>query len=135
MARRKREQTIFFPWERRGGLLEVPWLRSRALLAGLAMMLVLLLFGVRERHVIGERSTRARMLVVREAIDAYRADNESSCPDALASLKDQGYLEVDPVDAWGRPLILTCPGRRNPGSYDLVSYGATGDMRGLDRVE
>ena len=135
MARRKREQTIFFPWERRGGWLKVPWLRSRALLAGVVMAVLLLLFGLRERDRIGERSTRARILVVREAIDAFRADHEGGCPQALTALKDQGYLEVDPTDAWGRPLILTCPGRRNPGSYDLVSYGATGDMRGLDRVE
>jgi general secretion pathway protein G len=135
MARRRREQTIFFPWERRGNLLSIPWMRSRPLLAGVAMMVVLLLFGIRERSRIGERSTRATLLVVREGVDAYRADHDMRCPDSLETLAREGYTQIAPIDAWGRSLVLTCPGRRNPESYDLVSYGKSGDMRGLDRVE
>ncbi len=99
------------------------------------MAVVLLLFGMRERKQIGIRSTRATILVIREAVDGYRADNDWKCPESLQALKDTGYIRVDPVDAWGRPLQLTCPGRRNPESYDLVSFGPSGDMRGLDRVE
>jgi general secretion pathway protein G len=135
MARRRRERTIFFPWERRGSLFRFPWMRSRALFAGLAMIALLLFFGMRERTKTGVRSTRATMLVVREAIDAYRADHDGRCPPSLGSLEVESYLKVKPNDAWGRPLVLTCPGRRNPKSYDLVSFGASGDMRGLDRVE
>jgi general secretion pathway protein G len=134
MARR-REQTIFFPWERRSGWLKLPWLRSRALYAGLAMIVVVLLLGARERHKTGLRTTRATMIVVRDAIDAYRSDREKSCPPSLAALREEGYLQVDAVDAWGRPLVLTCPGRRNPGGYDLASYGPSGDMRDLDLIE
>ncbi len=135
MARRRsREQTIFFPWERRGGLLR-PWLRSRPLLAGLAMVVLLLLLGMRERRRTGERSTRATIVVVREAIDAYRADHGRRCPPSLDVLRQQGYLSIAPVDAWGRRLELTCPGRRNRQGYDLVSKGPRGDLRGLDRVE
>jgi general secretion pathway protein G len=133
--RKKREQTIFFPWEKRGGLFKARWMRSRALVAALGMVLLLLYFGLRERTRTGIRSTRATLLVVREAIDAYRADHDKRCPASLTSLKDEGYLKVDPIDAWGRPLVLTCPGRRNPEGYDLVSFGPSGDMRGLDRVE
>jgi general secretion pathway protein G len=99
------------------------------------MAVVLLLLGMRERTEIGVRSTRATILVVREGLDGYRADHEARCPKSLQALKDEGYIRIDPVDAWGRPLQLTCPGRRNPESYDLVSFGPTGDMRGLDRVE
>jgi general secretion pathway protein G len=135
MARRRREQTIFFPWERRAGWLRLPWTRSRPVFAGVAMVVVLVLFGVRERKQIGIRSTRATILVIREAVDAFRADHGWKCPESLLALKDAGYIRVDPVDAWGRPLQLTCPGRRNPESYDLVSFGPNGDMRGLDRVE
>jgi general secretion pathway protein G len=133
--RKKREQTIFFPWEKRRGLFRSQWMRSRALFAGLAMILVLLYFGMRERTRTGIRSTRATILVVREALDAYRADHDKSCPESLTALREEGYLSVDPLDAWGRSLVLTCPGRRNPESYDLVSYGPSGDMRGLDWVE
>jgi general secretion pathway protein G len=135
MARRRREQTIFFPWERRRGLSQLSWARAKPLLAGLAMAVCLVLLSMRDRTRIGVRSTRATMLVVREAIDGYRADHKKSCPPSLATLKEEGYMQVDPVDAWGRPLSLTCPGRRNPESYDLVSFGPSGDMRGLDRVE
>ena len=135
MARRRREQTIFFPWERRGGFFRFPWMRSRALFAGLGMIALLLFFGMRARTDTGARSTRATMLVVREAIDGYRADHDGRCPASLAALESESYLEVKAVDAWGRHLVLTCPGRRNPNSYDLVSYGSTGDMRGLDRIE
>lgn len=99
------------------------------------MVVVLLVLGARERKHIGIRSTRATLLVIREAVDGYRADKDGQCPESLPALKDAGYIVVDPVDAWGRPLQLTCPGRRNPESYDLVSFGPTGDMRGLDRVE
>ena len=135
MARRRREQTIFFPWERRKGWLRIPWTRSRPFFAGLTMMVVLVFFGIRARGQIGVRSTRATLLVVREGLDGFRADNDWQCPESLQALKDTGYILVDPVDAWGRPLQLTCPGRRNPESYDLVSFGPSGDMRGLDRVE
>jgi general secretion pathway protein G len=135
MARRRSERTIFFPWERRGRIFRIPLLRSRAFGAGLGMALLLLLFGLRERPRIGVRSTRATLLVVREGLDAYRADNEGRCPPSLGTLREGGYIAIDPVDAWGRPLSLTCPGRRNPETYDLVSYGPSGDARGLDRIQ
>jgi len=135
MARRRREQSIFFPWERRGGLLRMPWLRSRPLFAGLAMIVLLLLLGQRERTRTGVRSTRAAILVVREALDAYRSDHNGRCPPSLETLREDDYLTIEPVDAWGRSLLLTCPGRRNKDSYDLTSYGPSGDARGLDRVE
>ena len=136
MARRRsKEQTIFFPWERRVGLLRFGWVRARPLLAALAMAVLLLLLGMRQRTQTGIRSTRAIQLVVREALDRYRADHESSCPPSLKTLNQEGYLQIEPLDAWGRPLLLTCPGRRNPESYDLVSLGPHGDRNGLDRVE
>ena len=136
MARRRsREQTIFFPWERRGGLLRFGWVRARPLLAALGMALLLLLLGMRQRTRTGVRSTRAVLVVVHEAIDAYRADHDEGCPKSLASLREDGYLTIEPVDAWGRPLQLTCPGRRHPESYDLISFGPSGDPNGLDRVE
>ena len=135
MARKRKEPAIVFPWERRGGLAALPWARTKPLAAALGMIGLLLALGARERERTGIRSTRATLLVVREAVDAFRADHERRCPDSLAKLREEGYLAVAPEDAWGRPLQLTCPGRRNPDSYDLLSYGPTGDMRGLDRVE
>jgi general secretion pathway protein G len=99
--RRQRESTIFFPWERGGGLFR----------------------------------TRATLSVVHGAITLYRADHERRCPASLEELKREGYLAIDPVDAWGRPLRLTCPGRKDPEGYDLMSDGPDGEIGGLDRVE
>jgi general secretion pathway protein G len=104
-------------------------------LAALGMIVLLAFLGARARTRTAVRATRATLLVVREALDAYRADHEGRCPGAVAVLRQEGYLAVAPVDAWGRPLQLTCPGRRNPDGYDLASFGPSGDMRGLDRVE
>ncbi len=58
-----------------------------------------------------------------------------SAPPSLAELKTEGYLATDGNDAWGRPLRLTCPGRKDPDGYDLMSDGPDGEMGGLDRVE
>ncbi|HHH11155.1 MAG TPA: general secretion pathway protein GspG [Sorangium sp.] len=135
MARRRGERTIYFPWELRSSWLRFPWMRSRALLAGLFMVLVLIFFAGRERTRLGVRSTRATLIVVHTAIDAYRADHDGRCPSSLQQLTELGYMTEPARDAWGRSLQLTCPGRRHPDGYDLVSFGPTGDMRGLDRIE
>lgn len=137
MARRRpRDQTIFFPWERGGGLFRRSGLaRARPFAAAIGMMLLLLLLGARERRKTGIRATRATLAVVHTAVAAYRADHERRCPASLVALKREGYLGIDPVDAWGRPLRLTCPGRKDPDGYDLMSDGPDGEMGGLDRVE
>jgi general secretion pathway protein G len=137
MARRRpREQTIWFPWERGGGFLRRTGLsRARPFAAALGMALFVLLLGARERRKTGIRATRATLAVVHNAVDAYRADHERKCPTSLLALRTEGYLATDPIDAWGRPLRLTCPGRRDPLDYDLMSDGPDGEMGGLDRVE
>lgn len=134
--RRQREQTIFFPWERGGGILRGRGL-ARAKLAGivLTVALVLSIIGAHERRKTGVRSTEATISVVRSAIDAYRADHERKCPTSLDVLKTERYLGIDPVDAWGRPLRLFCPGRKDLEGYDLTSDGPDGEVDGLDRVE
>jgi general secretion pathway protein G len=137
MARRRPgEQTIFFPWERGGGFLRGRGAaRARPFLAALAMAALVLVLGMRERRAAGIRSTRATLSVVHTGIDAYRADHEGNCPASLDVLTTEGYLSTPPIDAWKRPLRLTCPGRRDPKGYDLVSDGPDGVVGGLDRVE
>lgn len=166
MARRRpREQTIWFPWERRGSFMRRVGIgRVRPFLVALAMGLFVLFLGVRERRRTGIRSTLVTLGEVHAALDAYRADHEKRCPAALADLRTEGYLplvggdpqtppgpsgtsippapgarvsaaSLTPVDAWGRPLRLTCPGRKDPEGYDLVSDGPDGEMGALSRVE
>lgn len=137
MARRKSsEQTIFFPWERGGGFWRGRGVaRAKPFAVALGMATVLLLFGARERHELGIRATRATLGVAHKAVHAYRADNEGKCPESLAQLQADGYLRSEPVDAWGNPLRLFCPGRRDPASFELVSDGPDGIIGGLDRIE
>lgn len=134
--KRPREQTIFFPWERPTAVWSGRGLgRAKPFAAAALMIIVLLLLGARERRRTGIRSTRATLGVVAAAVDAYRADHEKKCPERIELLKVEGYLAIDPIDAWGRPLRLICPGRKNPDSYDLMSDGPDGLPGGLSRVE
>lgn len=134
--RRQRDQTIFFPWERGGGFFRARGIsRAWPFAMALGMGVLLLLLGARERRLVGVRSTRATIGVVQTALDGYRAEHERKCPPSLEALKTEGYLSIDPVDAWGTPLRLTCPGRRDPQGYELMSDGPDREMGGLDRVE
>lgn len=136
MKRRRREQTIFFPWERSAPLFRGLGLsRARPFVAAFGMLVLLGLLGLRERRKVGVRATRSMIAVVARGLDAYRADHDMACPADLNTLKLQGYISVDPRDAWGRPLRLLCPGFSTPASYDLWSDGPDGLFGGLDRVE
>ena len=135
MRRRPREQTIFFPWERGQGFFRRRGSRLGPIAAALGMITLLLVLGARERRLVGIRSTRATVSLVASALDAYRADHERKCPATLDVLKTESYLAVEPTDAWGRPIRLVCPGRKDPQGYELMSDGPDREMGGLDRVE
>lgn len=136
MAKRRRVSSIVLPWERRGGLVRRLGLaRLGPFLVAVGILGLLVLIGVRERQRTGVRATRASLLVVRHALDSFRADNEGRCPKRLDDLREAGYLAEVPGDAWGRPLRLTCPGRKDPYGYDLSSDGPDGEPGGLDRIE
>lgn len=136
MAKRRRKSSIVLPWERSGGLVRRLGLsRARPFLLSLLVLALLVLIGARDRRKTGERATRASLLVVRQGIDSFRADNEGRCPSRLDDLVTKGYLAELPNDAWGRPFRLTCPGRKNPSGYDLSSDGPDGEPGGLDRIE
>jgi general secretion pathway protein G len=129
-------QSIYLPWERRRGISRRLGLaRLRPFLLVAAALCILVLVGARERQRTGERSTRAALLVVRRALDAYRADHDGKCPKQLDELETGRYLKELPDDAWGRPLRLVCPSRREGVAYDLSSDGPDGEPGGLDRIE
>ena len=134
--RRSLERHIFFPWERRGGLLRrIRVDQLRPFLALVGVLGVLFLIGVRERRASGVRRTRATLLHVRESVDSYMADHDGGCPaSGLAGLGDYATSESPPSDAWGKALRLTCPGH-DRARYDLSSDGPDGVPGGLDRIE
>ena len=130
------EQRIRFPWERRGGLRTVLRLgRVGPVLAVLGVFAFIVTLGVRERHSAGVRQTRATLIGVRHAIDAYRADNDGGCPSGLDKLAAYGNFKDMPTDAWGHALRFICPSRRAGEAYQLSSDGPDGEPGGLDRVE
>ncbi len=135
MARRTMSK-VFFPWERRRGVLGVlSRARVRLVAFGIVFVAVVVWIRVREEHAASVRATRATLTSATLAVAAYRADHGGSCPRELVDLVSGGYARDVLLDAWGRPLRLTCPGRRDPQGFEIVSDGPDGVPWGLDRVE
>jgi general secretion pathway protein G len=136
MQRRRDEPKVFFPWERRRGLRALLGrARARQVLAVVGVLTALYVFAERERNARALRSTRAEITTATNAIAAWRADHDGACPATLADLVVGGYLRGVPRDAWGHPLRVTCPGRRDPKGFDVASDGPDGERGGLDQVE
>ena len=132
----KPEPSVFFPWERRRGVRSLLGrTRARQGLLAVVAVGVLVLLGRRERQASEVRATRATITMAMRAIAAWRADHDRACPTSLAELVSAGYLHQVPRDAWGRPLRVVCPGRRDPRGFDVSSDGPDGEPSGLDRVE
>ena len=136
MRRRAAEKRIFFPWEGRRGLLRAMRLRrARPFLWGVLALGFLVLVGVRERRASGVRQTRATLDSTRQAVDAYVADHDGGCPPDLGAVARYASFDDVPRDAWGKPLRLVCPARREGYRYELMSDGPDGEPGGLDRIE
>jgi general secretion pathway protein G len=136
MPGRRDEPKVFFPWEKRRGLRALLGrARARQALLAAAAVAAFVLLRQRERHAGDVRSTRATITTTSGAIAAWRADHDRNCPGTLADLVSGGYLHRVPCDAWGRPLRVTCPGRRDARGFDVSSDGPDGEPGGLDRVE
>jgi hypothetical protein len=130
------ENRSFFPWERRGGLIRRLGLyRLGPLLGVLSIVALLALIVVRERRQAGIRRTRAVLLDVRQALDAFLADHQGRCPESFTALADYVPFKGTPRDAWGQPLTLICPGPEPGQAYRLTSAGPDGIAGGLDRIE
>ncbi len=138
MARRF-ESRVFFPWERKRGLLGfVGRARAKIVLFAVAAVVAIVVIHRREEHAAGVRSTRASITSASRAVGSYRADHAGKCPTDLVEVVRSGYARELPHDAWGHPLRLECPSRR-PASehidFDLSSDGPDGIYGGLDRVQ
>ena len=133
---RPRASKVFFPWERRRGVFGILGrARVRLVVAGVLALLLIIWIRSREERAAGVRATRATITRAQGAISAFRADHGGACPKELGELVTGSYVSEAPIDAWGRPLRLTCPGRRDPRGFDLVSDGPDAVPFGLDRVE
>ena len=104
-------------------------------LAAVVVIAMIVLVRRREEHDASVRATRAAISNAFYAVQGYRADHQRACPRDLPELSAGGYLRQPPVDAWGNPLRLVCPGARDPAGFELSSDGPDGLPGGLDRVE
>lgn len=86
---------------------------------------------------------RAKMAIIEDAIarfyiDCGRYPDDSEglealiiAPVALEEKWNGRYLKPSEInDPWGNPYIYVAEGQYNPGSYDLISYGADGQEGG-----
>ena len=136
MARRRPASRVFFPWERKTGPLGLLGrTRGRIVLAVIVGLTLIVLIRRREERLASTRATRATITTAQRAVVSYRADHAGNCPRELADLVAAGYVSDPPIDAWGRPLRLVCPGRRDPRGVEVASDGPDGIAGGLDRVE
>jgi general secretion pathway protein G len=131
-----RSPRVFFPLERRRGL----WgalgrARARWVLAAVLGIVLVVVVRRREERAAAVRATRATIDTAYHALIAYRADHAGACPRDWHELVAGMYLRDLPLDAWGHPLRLTCPGRRDHAGFDLESDGPDAIPGGLDRVE
>jgi general secretion pathway protein G len=127
---------IFFPWEVRGGLRRTLGLgRLRPFLVVTLLALFIAWIVVRERQKAGIRQTRATLLDLRSAIEAYMAAHDGACPPDLAAITDHRRGSRPPLDAWGRPFRLICPSHEPDLTYELMSDGPDGLPGGLDRIQ
>ena len=133
---RESEGRVFFPWERRRGVRSIfGRARGRQVLLAVAAIAMFLVLRAREQHAAAVRATRAEISDASRAIAAWRADHDRTCPSSLADLVTAGYLHQVPRDAWGRPLRVTGPGRKDAQGFDVSSDGPDGEPGGTDRVE
>jgi len=127
---------VFFPWERRRGLLgAIGRARLRWILAFVALVVFVVVVRRREERAAAVRATRASIDTAFHGVIAFRAGHAGACPRDWGEVVAAAYLKDVPLDAWGHPLRLTCPGRSDKTGFDLSSDGPDGLPGGLDRVE
>jgi len=69
------------------------------------------------------KNTKMIIHNVQEALVHYATDNTDSCPKTLSELVSQKYLNKDPKDDWGQPLMYVCPSTHGGDSGDVWSKG------------
>jgi hypothetical protein len=95
-----------------------------------------LLFDAHRRSQVHE--TRVVIDRVHRALTAFRLDF-GRCPSSMTELvhpprSGVRYLDEEPLDAWGQPLWVRCPGRYDEDDADVVSAGPSGNFLNDDNI-
>jgi hypothetical protein len=139
--RSKRRRGVWLPWERRTlGLRRV--LGSRRWSAWLvALVLGLMAWKAWKlaEHAERVRVTRTAIAQVQRAVEAFQADTQR-CPRSTVELVHSPragarYLDEVPLDGWGRPLYVRCPGRIDPERAEVISAGKSGSLWVDDNID
>ncbi len=133
---RRSDSRVFFPWERKRGVLgALGRARAQLVLVVLSAIFFVVIVHRREEHAAAVRDTRAKITTAERAIASFRADHGGKCPESFSEITAGGYAHDPPIDAWGHQLRFACPGRRDTRGFDVSSDGPDGLPGGLDRVE
>lgn len=113
---------------------------------GVIMSLVVPKLLGRQQHANVD-ATRLSIRGVEQALKMYALDHGGRFPtgaDGLSVLIERPsqrdprwrgpYLDEQPRDAWGTPLMYEYPGKRNPSGFDLISPGPDGIQSTEDDV-
>jgi len=134
VARKKRRTTIAMPWERRSAWLRGVFAGSRVKPAALVLVACLAALWL-YRTAAGreaERVTLASIDETQRAVTAFRID-VGRCPRSTTELVHpprtrSRYLDALPMDGYGRPLRVRCPGHLDSLEADVLSAGPSGDF-------
>lgn len=109
-----------------------------AIILGLILFLLASIEGCKPKSKLADkhRLARPKMAVIEGAIDHYFIDCDrypNSLEELLKPLAglegkwDGPYIKASQLlDPWGKQYIYIPEGQVNPGSFDLISYGADG---------
>ncbi len=128
------KRALTMPWRARGALLRelvfgrhlrhLPWI----------VLSILALFGLvfSAHRRVEVRQTRVAIDRAHRALTAFRLDF-GRCPSSMTELvhpprSGVRYLDEEPLDAWGHPLFVRCPGRYDADDADVVSAGPSGNF-------
>ncbi len=143
MARRRASRTgnVLLPWERRGLPLAELLTGRRIGAVALAGLAVLLAGAIWRSVDTRDRVSRTELVIadVRRAVAQFREDL-GRCPHTMRELAHPPragarYLRDEPLDAWGNPLWVRCPGRYDPEGMDVVSAGPSGNFLVDDNIQ
>ena len=132
--RRSRHNPILLPWERKSAWLgRVAFRRRFVGVLLLAAAIGVLSFAYRAADERARtRATRAAIAEARRAVTAFVAEL-GRCPHSTVELMHPPkagarYLSEIPVDGWGRPLYIRCPGRVPDDVAEVISAGPRGSF-------
>lgn len=138
--RRSQGPVVLLPWEqRRAWFAElVVGRRWRGALGIAAVVFALVAVWRFAGHRARVRVTRATIAEVQRAMELFRTE-VGRCPRSVVELvhpprAGAGYLVEVPMDAWGRPLYVRCPGDRPGDAGVVVSAGPSGSFSIEDSV-